>query len=222
MPRPIRLTKERPWTLLRALAGAPSSETLIGYARVSTRDQSLDAQVARLREAGCGRIYAEKISGVASARPGWVACIEALRKGDTLAVVRVDRMGRRLAELVRALDSLRELGAHVRSLEEGLDTSARGGTFAFQIVATLAEKVRDDISENTRAGLAELKKRGRPLGRPSTLSPAKVSQIAHLRAQGYSLREIGSAAGVSEGTVRRGLARAQREDPRQLTIGGAL
>jgi DNA invertase Pin-like site-specific DNA recombinase len=213
----VTLTAEQPWTIVKH-RGRPN---VVGYARVSTRDQSLDAQLTRLREAGCSRIYAEKLSG-AKPRAGWAACIEALREGDTLCVVRVDRMGRRLAELVRSLDEIRALGAHVQALEEGLDTSAKGGAFAFTIVAALAEKVRDDISANTRAGLAEVKKRGAQLGRPSKLSPAKLAQLVHLRAQGYSFREIAAATHVSRGTVQRGLelAAAAKVDPRQLQLGG--
>lgn len=204
--------------MLRAYPGASHSETLIGYARVSTREQHLEAQLARLREAGCARIYCEKVSGAASVRPGWQACLEALRAGDTLAVVRVDRMGRRLRELVTALEELRELGAHVRSLEEGLDTSAKGGAFAFTLIAALAEKVRSDIRENTRAGLQEARKRGRELGRPVKLTPAKLAQLEHLRAQGFTLREIAAAAHLGRETVRRGLERVKRADPRQSPL----
>lgn len=207
-----------PWHVIRTKNGNP---TLIGYARVSTREQNLDAQVARLKAAGCCRIYTEKISGAAGTRPGWEACLETLRAGDVLAVVRVDRLGRRLAELVRTLDELRELGVNVRALEEGLDTSAAGGRFAFTIVAALAEKVRSDIAANTKAGLAELKKRGRSLGRPSKLDAAKIAQVVHLRGQGFSVREVARATSLGHATVLRAVGLAVREDPRQLKLGSS-
>ena len=213
-----KLTVEKPWQVLSHRGGKIN---LVGYARVSTREQNLDVQLSRLAEAGCSKVFAEKVSGAAGQRLGWSACVEALRAGDTLVVLRVDRMGRRLSELVRSLDEIRDLGAHVRSLEEGIDTSQRGGKFAFSIVATLAEKVRDDIRENTRAGLAELKRKGVKLGRPSKLEPAKVAQLKHLRAQGYSLREIARATHLGRSTVQKGLELAAhvRGDPRQMKLG---
>jgi DNA invertase Pin-like site-specific DNA recombinase len=213
------LTDAKPWRLIRHRNGKPN---LIGYARVSTREQTLDAQLTRLADAGCSRVFAEKISGAAGARPGWEAAISDLRKGDTLVVLRVDRMGRRLTELVRSLDEIGDLGAHVRSLEEAIDTSQKGGRFAFNLIATLAEKVRDDISQNTAAGLAEVKKRGTRLGRPLKLQPAKIAQLAMLHAQGHSLREIAAATGVGRTTVMRGLQIAEQKkgNARQLRLTG--
>jgi DNA invertase Pin-like site-specific DNA recombinase len=166
----INLTAERPWTVWRNPHG---DQQLIGYARVSTREQNLDAQLLRLREAKCGRIFAEKVSGAQSVRPGWSALVDELRAGDTVLVLRIDRMGRRLAELVRSVDKIRELGAHVRSIEESIDTSQRGGRFALNMVAAMAEKVRDDIAENTRAGLRAAKLRGKVLGRPRKVDAAR-------------------------------------------------
>jgi DNA invertase Pin-like site-specific DNA recombinase len=214
-----RLNAEKPWKVLTFRKGQAN---LVGYARVSTREQTLDVQLSRLQAAGCSKVYAEKVSGAAGNRPGWSACVEALRPGDVLVVLRVDRMGRRLAELVRSMDEIRDLGAHVRSLEEGIDTSQRGGRFAFNVIASLAEKVRDDIRDNTRAGLAELKRKGRKLGRPTKLEPAKLAQLEHLRGQGFSLREIGAATGLGRTTVMRGLELAAhvRGDPRQMKLGG--
>lgn len=215
-----RLTADRPWRLVRFPKGDPQ---LVGYARVSTREQQLDAQITRLQAAGCGRVIAEKVSGAAGRRPGWEALMEALRPGDVLVVVRVDRMGRKLSEMVRSLDEIRDLGAHVRSLEESLDTSERGGRFAFNLIAALAEKVRDDLRANTAAGLAALKAKGVKLGRPSKLEPAKVEQVAHLRAQGYSLREIARATHLGRTTVAKALEldSAKRGDVRQLSLLGA-
>lgn len=220
LERTPRLNAEKPWKLLRYAKGEAN---LIGYARVSTREQNLDVQLTRLRAAGCSRVFAEKVSGAAGVRLGWQALLETLRANDVLVVLRVDRMGRRLSELVRSLDEIRDIGAHVRSLEEGIDTSLRGGRFAFNIVGALAEKVRDDIRENTRAGLHELKKRGVRLGRPSKLEPAKLAQLTHLRAQGFSVREIARATNLGKTTVQKGLELAAhlRGDPRQLKLGGA-
>lgn len=211
------LTDAKPWTLLRNTHG---DQKLIGYARVSTREQNLDQQLLRLRELKCGRVYAEKVSGAAGSRPGWEALLSDLRAGDTVAVLRIDRMGRKLGELVRSMDAIRDQGAHVRSIEESIDTSQRGGRFAFDMVSVFAQKVRDDIRENTRAGLAAAKLRGKVLGRPRKLEPARIAHVAHLRAQGYSYREIGRATGLGKTTVESALklAAALRGDPRQMSL----
>lgn len=216
MRRKSQATEPKPFRLIRHRTGVSN---LIGYARVSTREQHLDVQLGRLQLAGCSRVYAEKITG-SGPRPGWDALRDDVRAGDVVIVLRVDRMGRRLSELVRSMDALRDAGVHVRSLEEGIDTSARGGRFAFNVIASLAEKVRDDIRENTRAGLAELRKKGVRLGRPSKLEPVKVAQVAHLRAQGYSLRAIGRATHLGKTTVTKALELAShlRGDPRQMPL----
>lgn len=214
-----KLTEAKPWTLLRNSHG---NAKLIGYARVSTREQNLDAQLLRLRELHCCRIYAEKVSGTSGARPGWEALLSELRAGDTVCVVRIDRMGRKLAELVKSVDAIRDLGAHVRSVEESIDTSQRGGRFAFDMVSVFAQKVRDDIADNTRAGLAAAKLRGKVLGRPRKVDAPKVAQVAHLHAQGYSLREIGRTCNLGKTSVERALklAAALRGDPRQMALPG--
>jgi DNA invertase Pin-like site-specific DNA recombinase len=217
--RKPKLTEAKPWTLLRSTSGNPK---LIGYARVSTREQNLDSQLVRLRELQCCRIYAEKVSGASGSRPGWEALLSELRAGDQVCVVRIDRMGRKLSELVKSIEAIRELGAHVRSVEESIDTSQRGGRFAFDMVSVFAQKVRDDISENTRAGLRAAKLRGRVLGRPRKLEPAKIAHVSHLRSQGFSLREIGRATGLGKTTVETALklAAALRGDPRQMQLTG--
>jgi DNA invertase Pin-like site-specific DNA recombinase len=218
MKRPA-LTEAKPWTVIRNPHG---DQQLIGYARVSTREQNLDAQLLRLREHKCGRIYAEKVSGASSTRPGWEALLSEIRAGDVVLVLRIDRMGRKLIEMIRSLDTLRTLGAHVRSIEEQIDTSQRGGKFAFNMIAAFAEKGRDDIAQNTRAGLAAARLRGKVLGRPTKLEPVKLAQLAHLRAQGYSQRAIGRATGLGKTTVQRGLELAAllRGDPRQMALTG--
>jgi DNA invertase Pin-like site-specific DNA recombinase len=206
----------KPFTLHRYPKGDPQ---LIGYARVSTREQDLSLQLTKLRAVGCSQVITEKVSGVGT-RPGWEALLELVRPRDIVVVWKVDRMGRKLGELVRSLDRIRDMGANVRTIEEGIDTSTKNGRFAFNIIAALAEKARDDIRENTRAGLDELRKRGRPLGPPVKLEPAKLAQITHLRGQGFSLREIGRAVNLGKTTVQRGLELAahMRGEPRQMKL----
>jgi DNA invertase Pin-like site-specific DNA recombinase len=217
--RKPQLTEAKPWTVLRNPHG---DQKLLGYARVSTREQNLDQQLLRLRELKCGRVYCEKCSGAQGTRPGWEALLADVRAGDTVAVLRIDRMGRKLSELARSMDRIRDLGAHVRSIEEAIDTSQKGGRLAFDMVSVFAQKAHADIVENTRAGLAAAKLRGKVLGRKRKLEPAKIAQVSYLRAQGYSLREIGRTTGLGKTTVETALklAAALRGDPRQLPLTG--
>jgi DNA invertase Pin-like site-specific DNA recombinase len=219
MVRRPQLTEAKPWTLIRNPHG---DQKLIGYARVSTREQNLDTQLLRLRELTCGRVYAEKCSGSQGPRPGWEALLQDVRAGDVVCVLRIDRMGRKLSELARSMDTIRDLGAHVRSIEETIDTSTKGGRLAFDMVSVFAQKAHSDIVESTRAGLAAAKLRGKVLGRKRKLEPAKIAHVAHLRSQGYSLREIGRATELGKTTVETALklAAAMRGDPRQMQLTG--
>lgn len=211
-----RAAKSTPGYTLRRLRSGDAGT--IGYARVSTRDQSLDAQIDALAKAGCCRIYAEQVSALAP-RPGWSALVESLRPGDVVTVVRLDRIGRRISEVLRACDQLRTEGCHVHALAQGMDTRTAAGRHLLPIWAALAETERVLIVERTQAGLAAAKRRGAAIGRPRVVDAAKTSLIVTLRSQGYSLRAIGSAVGVSEASVRAALERVSaRDDPRQLRL----
>lgn len=193
---------------------------VIGYARVSTRDQSLDAQLSELARAGCCRVYAEHVSSVAH-REGWAALLSEVRAGDTVCVVRLDRIGRRLVEVVQACATLTELGAFVRALAQGIDTRDASGRVILPIWAALAETERAILLERTHEGLRAAREKGRFGGRPSLRNPAKDALIAHLRSQGHSLRAIARETSVSEGTVRRSIAAfdaARAPEKRQTTL----
>jgi DNA invertase Pin-like site-specific DNA recombinase len=123
------------------LAPEPAVGTgaLIGYARVSTKRQNLDAQIRALTEAGCLRVFADKLSGKNAARPELEACLDYLRPGDTLVVNRLDRLSRSLQDLIATVADLRRRGAGFRSLHEALDTTTPGGRLVFHVFAALAE-----------------------------------------------------------------------------------
>jgi len=193
---------------------------LVGYARVSRRDQSLEVQLEALKKAGCCRVYAEKVSGAAARRPAFLAMLETLRERDVVVVHSLDRLGRRLSEVVRTLDELREQQVHVRDLRSGVDTSSQHGRMFMQLFGVFAEMERDLIRERTREGLAQAKKAGRLGGRPSVLTPAKVDQIAFLRAKGHSLRVIAAQVQVGEASVRKALELREEKDPRQMRLEG--
>ena len=150
------------------LAPEPAKLTgaLIGYARVSTSGQILDRQTRALTEAGCIRVFADKLSGKTADRPELAACLDYLRAGDTLVVPSLDRLSRSLQDLITIVAGLRRRGVGFRSLHEALDTTTPGGRLVFHVFAALAEFIRELIVEGTREGLDAARARGQRLGRP--------------------------------------------------------
>lgn len=139
----------------------------IGYARVSTEEQHLDLQLSALRASGCDIILSDAaVSGSRFDRPGLVDALNRLKCGDTLIVWRLDRLGRSLSNLVEIVKELGTRGIEFVSLTESIDTKSPTGMLMFHMIAALAEFERSLISERTRAGMAEAKKRGAKIGRP--------------------------------------------------------
>ena len=153
-------------------------ERLLGYARVSTTDQELDLQIDALLAHGIEKrnLYCDKISGAKEDRPGLAACNEALRRGDTLVVWRLDRLGRSMRHLVNMIEDLKERGIGFRSICDGMiDTTSASGELVLNIFSALAQFERRLIQERTRAGLAAARARGRKGGRrPLDLEDPKV------------------------------------------------
>ena len=142
---------------------------LVGYARISTHEQNLNLQEDALTKAGCEKVFVDKVSGVAAARPGIEDAIKYLRSGDTLVVWRLDRLGRSLKDLIKLVGDLEERKINFRSLQESIDTTNPGGKLVFHIFGALAEFERNLIQERTKAGLAAARARGKKGGRPKTL-----------------------------------------------------
>ena len=126
---------------------------LLGYARVSTQDQNLDLQIEALTQAGCKRIFEDKISGSRAERPGLAKALDMMREGDTLVVWKLDRLGRSVKQLVDLVGALHKLGVQFKSLTDAIDTGTPSGRFFFHVMASLAEMERELIVERTRAGL---------------------------------------------------------------------
>ena len=146
---------------IETVVAARAGDTL-GYARVSTNDQNLDAQGARLIEAGAIRVFTDIVSGKRFDRPGLAELIDHARPGDRLCVIRLDRLGRSLKELLETVDGLKAHGIHLVSLEERLDTSSSAGELVFHVFGSIAHFERRLISERTRDGIAAARTRGRP------------------------------------------------------------
>lgn len=159
---------------------------MIGYARVSTLDQNANLQTDALNSAGCEKIFSDKISGTTSERPGLAKLKEQLRRGDTLVVWRLDRLGRSLKNLLEWMMWLDKEEVALKSLQENIDTSTSTGKLVFHIFGALAEFEKNLIQERTKAGLASARARGRVGGRPNKLKDDKKSLAVKL----YNEREM--------------------------------
>ena len=177
---------------------------ILGYARVSTDDQTLDGQMDALTVAGAGRIFADKISGTVRARPELDRLLDQLRPGDVVVVTKYDRLARSLQDLLAITQDIEAKGAGFRSLAEDIDTTTPAGRLIFHVFASIAEFERARIAERTREGLAAARKRGRVGGRPPALSPGQKEEVRRMRdMEGRTLAEIAALFRVSVKTVRR-------------------
>jgi DNA invertase Pin-like site-specific DNA recombinase len=180
------------------------SVVIIGYARVSTEDQHLDAQTSALEASGADRIFAEKVSGTKKSRPELNRMIEQLRDGDVVVVTKYDRLSRSLQDLLSIVDAIRAQGAGFRSLAEDIDTTTPAGRLVFHVFASIAQFERERISERTKEGLIAARKRGRIGGRPPALSAERQSEVVRMRDQeGRGIAELARLFEVSANTIRR-------------------
>lgn len=186
------------------------TETVLGYARVSTGHQSLDQQVDALSAAGVdeSRLYSDKLSGTSTReqRPGLAALLDYAREGDVIVVVGIDRLGRNAAEVMLTIRDLGQRGIVLRSLREGIDTSNATGRMVTGVLASLAELELELGRERRAAAKAARKARGLPIGRPRKLSEAQLRQAEQMRAAGEPVPEIATTLGVSPPTLYRLLA----------------
>jgi DNA invertase Pin-like site-specific DNA recombinase len=155
---------------------------LIGYARVSTQDQSLNLQLDALKKAGCSKIFTDVVSGAKAERKGLADALSHLREGDTLVVWKLDRLGRSLPHLIQTINNLKERKINFKSLTDlDIDTTTPGGKLVFHAFGAVAEFVLDITRERTRAGLQAARARGRIGGRPKALTPQqrKIAQALY-------------------------------------------
>jgi DNA invertase Pin-like site-specific DNA recombinase len=179
-------------------------DMIIGYARVSTDDQNLDAQTDALTAAGAGQVFADKMSGSKRDRPALDKMLDQLREGDVVTVTKYDRLARSLKDLLEIVELIRARGAGFRSLAEDIDTTTPAGRLVFHVFASIAQFERERISERTREGLAAARKRGRVGGRPPALSNAQRQEVQRMRDEDHrAISEIARLFKVSERTIRR-------------------
>lgn len=186
------------------------TETVLGYARVSTGHQSLDQQVDALVGAGVdrARVYSDKLSGTSTReqRPGLAALLDYAREGDVIVVVGIDRLGRNAAEVMTTIRELGQRGIVLRSLREGIDTSNAAGRMVAGVLASLAE-LELELGHERRAASREARRaRGQAIGRPKALDASKAALAQRMHASGEPASTIAAALGVSRATVYRVLA----------------
>lgn len=185
---------------------------ILGYARVSTGDQDVAGQTMRLSEAGAIKVFSDVRSGKTMERPGLEALLAYARDGDTLAVVRLDRLGRSLGELLTTVAMLKERGIALLSLEEKIDTNSAAGELIFHVFGAIAHFERRLIAERTKDGIAAARARGKRPGR-QPLDADKIAAALSLVKSGLSPTAAAKQLGLGRSTVYRELERAGIERP---------
>jgi DNA invertase Pin-like site-specific DNA recombinase len=180
---------------------------VLGYARVSTADQDVAGQTIRLTQAGAIKVFTDVRSGRSMDRPGLDALLAYAREGDTLAVVRLDRLGRSLGELLKTVDLLRARRIALRSLEEKIDTNSAAGELVFHVFGAIANFERRLIAERTKDGIAAARARGKQPGR-QPLDIDKIAAALKLVQAGLSPTAAAKQLGLGRSTVYRELTRA--------------
>ncbi|MEV0295631.1 recombinase family protein [Nocardia sp. NPDC050710] len=187
---------------------------LIGYARVSTTDQDPQLQLDALDAAGAVRIFTDQgVSGAKTERPELDRCLDHLREGDTLAVWKLDRLGRNTVHVLQLIEELTARGIGFRSLTEGLHTDGPMGKAMLTIMAAFAQLERDTMIERTRAGLAAAAANGRKGGRPRKVSDDDAAKARALKAKDIPVPDIAKMLGCSRATVYRYLSDAEPAPP---------
>jgi len=187
---------------------------IIGYARVSTQDLNPQIQLDALNWAACEQVFHETATGTFRDRPELTACLRTLRKGDSLVVLKLDRLARSLKDLVEIVHDLNQRGVGFRSLTESIDTTSSGGRLVFHIFGALAEFEHSLIKERTIAGLAAARARGRKGGRKPALSPTYVRKAAAMLSDpNITKAEVARHFSVSRVTLNAALSCAGIQDP---------
>ena len=177
---------------------------LIGYARVSTKEQNLDLQTDSLKQQGCEKIFIEKISSANKQRPELEEALKYARKGDTFVVWKMDRLARSLKQLIETVESLVARDIGFLSITENIDTTSAGGKLIFHIFGALAEFEREIIRDRTKAGLEAARERNRFGGRPKVMGEKEIQMAkTMLKDPNINVVDIAKQLGVSTSTLYR-------------------
>lgn len=173
----------------------------VGYIRVSTTGQNIDRQIDQLNAAGCEKLFIDKISGTKAKRPQLDEMFKFIRKGDTVVVTELARLGRSTKDLISLVDKIHNIGAEFICLKDNIDTTTPYGQFFFVINCAFSQLQRDLIVENTKQGLEAARARGRVGGRPPADTYAVEKAIKLYNAKTHSLHEIQEITGISKNTL---------------------
>ena len=174
-----------------------------GYARVSTKAQSLDGQLDALNAAGCEIIYQEKLSGARDGRPELDRCLAELQAEDVLVVWRLDRLGRSLRHLLTTIEDLGSRGVGFESIHDKVDTTSATGRLVLHILAALSQFERELTKERIAAGLQAAKARGRKLGRRSVIDDERTVVVRKMLADGMNASQVARVTGIGRATLYR-------------------
>jgi DNA invertase Pin-like site-specific DNA recombinase len=179
----------------------PAHAYKVGYARVSTPDQKLDAQLDALAQAGCLKTFTDQVSGTTALRPGWEQLMAYVRPGDMMVITELSRMSRSLAHLLEVAQTLEAQGIELVSLREHIDTATATGRCFLAIMGAMAQMERELKAERTAAGRAAAKARGRTGGRPRT-DPEKLehARILYLHSD-KTAAEVCRTVGIGRRTL---------------------
>ncbi len=181
------------------------SPRLVGYARVSTDEQTTALQLDALRSAACHVIHEDSASGASRSRPGLGRALEDLFAGDTLVVWKLDRLGRSLRDLLDIAETLQKRGIALRSLTDHIDTGTAAGRMLYAVLGAVAQFEHDVLRERTVAGLAAAKRRGEKLGRPPALTPAQVREAKAMLKRGQSPNHVARVLRCGRSTLYRAI-----------------
>jgi len=174
---------------------------LVGYARVSTKEQNYEMQIHELKKFGCEKIFSEKESGNSDTRKELKKAFDFLREGDTLVVWKLDRLGRGVSKSSRYLDLLKQKRVSIVSLTENIDTRTKIGEMLFHFVSIFAEQERNNIIERTKAGIQFAREQGIRIGRPPKMTEDNIEIIRELLKAGWTVKRIAEKLGISQSSI---------------------
>ncbi len=178
---------------------------IIGYARVSTVDQNLDRQIILLSEYGCEKMVQEKFTGTTKDRDGLNSLLDVIRKGDTVVVESISRLGRKTLDILSIIQQFEDTGVKFVSIKENMDTRTSTGKAMFQMMCVIAELERNLIVERVKEGLETSKRRGKKLGRPKVDQGKIEIALRMYDSKEYSVKEIVEGTGLSQGSLYRAI-----------------
>ncbi|MCU7836541.1 MAG: recombinase family protein [gamma proteobacterium symbiont of Taylorina sp.] len=177
--------------------------SIIGYARVSSRGQSLEIQMDKLNHHGCDTIYSEKLTGTTADRPELKACLEYLRKGDILVITKIDRLARSTYHLTKIVNDLHEKGIDFVVTDQNIDTTTPTGKLTFNILASIAEFETEIRKERQLEGIAKAKDKGVKFGRKAKLTDEQIIELNQDRTSGMLIKDVMNKYKISKASVYR-------------------